>query len=117
MPSIAEINKKREAIEREKRKIAEKAAERATKEHEARLEAEADSLDWELEQVKASAKAQEEAIKRGDGTALKAAPSSDEIKRLVEAARAKAAGGTPPKAKVAPSGSTPATAAVKNDKE
>lgn len=116
MPSIAEVNKKREAIDREKRKIAERAADRAAKEHEARLESEANALDWELEQVKQAAKMQEEAAKRGDGRVASSTPDSDEVKRLVAAARARAAGGEPRKAKVAPSGGTPATP-QKNDKE
>lgn len=111
---IDKLNKKREAIEREKQKIADRARERAEKEHAARLEAEGSALDWELEQLKEAERAQEAARKEAARGVAATEVSSDEVRRLVEAARAKAAGGTPPKPKATSSGSTPTTAAPKN---
>lgn len=117
MPSIEDLNKKRAEIERKRREIADRAADRAAKEHEARLEAEGAALDWELEQVKQSEKMQSEArrAEAKDATAT-GDVSDDEVKRLVAAAKTKAAGGTPTRPKTNGSGGTPTTAAKSEEK-
>lgn len=115
MPSIENLEKKREAIEREKRKIAERAAKRAAEEHEARLEAEGEALDWELEQVKAAEKSQEEARKQ-QRNASGTKTTDEDVKRLLEAAKAKARGGTPVKPKATANGGTPTTAQKSEEK-
>ena len=117
MPSIEDLNKKRAEIERKKREIADRAAERAAKEHEARLAAEGEALDWELEQVKQAEKMQAEARKaEAKGTSASTGVSDDEVKRLVAAAKTKAAGGTPARPKTNGSGGTPTTAAKSEEK-
>lgn len=116
---IDKLNKKRQAIEAEKQKIADRARERAEKEHADRLAAEGDQLDWELNQLKEAEKAQEAARKEAAQVGSASDVPADEVKRLVAAARAKAAGGTPPKPKATSSGSggTPTTAAPKNEEK
>lgn len=115
MTSIEDLNKKRAEIEKKKQQIADRAAERAAQEHEARLQSEAEALDWELDQIKNAEKMQSEARKAESRS--KSGPSSDEVKRLLEAAKAKAAGGTPPKPKATtPSGGTPTTAQKSEEK-
>ena len=117
MPSIEDLNKKRAEIERKKREIADRAAERAAKEHEARLAAEGEALDWELEQVKQAEKMQTEARKaEAKGASASTGVSDDEVKRLVAAAKTKAAGGTPTRPKTNGSGGTPTTAAKSEEK-
>lgn len=116
MPSIEDLNKKRAEIERKKREIADRAADRAAKEHEARLAAEGEALDWELEQVKQAEKMQSEARRTEAKGTANDGTSDDEIKRLVAAAKAKAAGGTPVRPKTNGSGGTPTTAAKSEEK-